>query len=126
WQLSDQEKRIYPLQRISELKNRNAPKNEIDAMKANRTSWLEGFKENNQVNELVNKFDVNTWNNKNLIDLPAELASLRAIDLYFRQQINQPLINDDKIILLHSPTYGSNNEGPFCANVIHNIINRYN
>lgn len=64
------------------------------------------------------QFNRFSWDNVSYIrDLPAELASLRAMQLYF-EKINKPLEKDDKLILLSS----DNDEGEFCSKIIHNIL----
>ncbi|MEO0091870.1 MAG: hypothetical protein ABIK61_04075 [candidate division WOR-3 bacterium] len=122
WQLSDDEQKTYQFSLISELKNRKADKNEIYAKKAQWTSWINGFMNTtNGTDLLAQKFNEYFWNNNNLIDLPAELASLRAIQLYFDKVLKNSLTGEDKIVLLHSTAFNQNNEGPFCAEVIKNI-----
>lgn len=67
---------------------------------------------------LIQNFNKDCWNNLNmLIDLPAELASLRAIMLYFGTG-NNCLKKDDKVFLLHS----DDAEAKFCAETISEII----
>jgi len=65
------------------------------------------------------KFNLLSWENRNYLrDLPAELASLRAIQMYFEAPKMEKLGSDDKIILLHS----DNKDGTFCAKRLHEIL----
>lgn len=71
------------------------------------------------ISEKFNRF---SWDNrKYLRDLPAELASLRAIQMYFEGPKMEELGSDDKIILL----YSDNKDGKFCAERLHEILNNY-
>lgn len=62
-----------------------------------------------------------SWNDPECLrDLPAELASLRAIQIFFQSEvINKPLGKDDKVVLLHS----NNKEGEFCAEILYAVLN---
>jgi len=53
-----------------------------------------------------------------LRDLPAELASLRAIQIYFEEN-EKPIGEGDKVILLHS----DNKKGRFCAEILCTVLN---
>ena len=65
------------------------------------------------------KFNRCSWDNRNYLrDLPAELASLRAIQMYFEGPKMEKLGSDDKIILL----YSDNRDGKFCAELLHEIM----
>lgn len=76
--------------------------------------------------DISKKFDRFSWDNLlYLRDLPAELASLRAIQIYFESRLSEtkkPLGTGDKIILLHS----DNDEGRFCGNMLYNILSNSN
>ena len=62
-------------------------------------------------------FDRTPWDNLDYLrDLPAELAALRAIQVYFEN--HEPLGEEDKIILLHS----DNEDGKYCAETIHKVL----
>jgi len=68
------------------------------------------------ISEKFNRF---SWDNrKYLRDLPAELASLRAIQMYFEGPKMEKLGSDDKIILL----YSDNKDGKSCAELLHEIM----
>lgn len=68
------------------------------------------------ISEKFNRF---SWDNiKYLRDLPAELASLKAIQIYFEEHKMEKLGSDDKIILL----YSDNKDGKSCAELIHEIM----
>ncbi|AKB40298.1 MULTISPECIES: putative CRISPR-associated protein [Methanosarcina] len=96
--------------------------------------------------DLAKEFDPSAWEDLYLRDLPAELASLRAIQLCLegikskpplgeddkilnsnphprlRKTENEPpLGEDDKIVLLHS----DNEEGRYCAMILSNILKDY-
>ncbi|HHE40603.1 MAG TPA: putative CRISPR-associated protein [Candidatus Cloacimonetes bacterium] len=67
-------------------------------------------------------FDLLSWDElAYLRDLPAELASLRAIQEYCKSH-EEPLGEGDKAILLHS----DNDEGRYCAAMIHNVLTNNN
>lgn len=70
--------------------------------------------------ELAGCFDRNSWNDvSKLRQLPAELASLRAIQLFCEKTTTPiPLNGGDRVILV----YADNLEGAFCANTIQNIL----
>ncbi|MBS3920632.1 MAG: hypothetical protein KG012_17295 [Deltaproteobacteria bacterium] len=73
---------------------------------------------------LAGTFDIESWKNlPRLRDLPAELASLKAIKMYLKNtSINQPLGGHDKIILLHSESSNNVIDGRFCAEVLKRVI----
>jgi len=80
----------------------------------------------NQINNgpeyLAKYFDVTSWNDINrLRDLPAELASLKAI-LQLLINKNKPLTEEDKIVLLSSATVN----GIYCAKVTENVLKGLN
>lgn len=82
-----------------------------------KTILTEILKEGKEINP--KDFDDSSWNKlKYLRDLPAELASLRAIQVYFAGENHEPLGENDKVILLHS----NNEEGMFCANTIEDVL----
>jgi len=63
-------------------------------------------------------FDRFSWDEINYLrDLPAELASVRAIQIHFSKL--KPLGKGDKIVLLHS----SNEEGKYCYEMLRNVLN---
>ena len=67
---------------------------------------------------LVKVFDEQIWDTlPQIAKLPAELASLKAITMYFEKR-KQPLNSHDKIKLLHS----DNSEGEYCALAIKLIL----
>jgi len=70
--------------------------------------------------DLYDDFDTLFWEEvKYLRYLPAELASLRAIEIYFEKKKGlQPLGKDDKIRLLHS----TNACGTYCATLLREVI----
>ena len=108
------------LESISSMQNKT--KWEREVMKGYWASWINGQNETN----LVSTFNIDYWTNNNLIDLPAELASLKAIKTFFKskkdsQGITHPLNQNDEIILLHS----DNTEGLFCGKVIEKLIKDY-
>jgi len=73
--------------------------------------------------DLSKEFELFSWENLAYMrDLPAELASLRAIKIYFDNSQKGSLCNGDKVILLHS----DNKEGSFCANVIYKVLKENN
>lgn len=74
--------------------------------------------------ELANNFDIESWNNlPRLRDLPAELASLKSIKMYYENpKINQPLTHDDQIVLLHPDSNNKDIDGKFCADVLKTVI----
>lgn len=78
--------------------------------------------------ELASTFDKCSWNElSRLRDLPAELASLKSIKMYLENpQINNPLTNDDQIILIHPESNNSDIDGKFCADVLKNVITQEN
>lgn len=64
-------------------------------------------------------FDRSSWDDLGyLSDLPAELASLRAIQECYKSR-EEHLGNGDKVILLHS----DNKDGKYCEKVIYNVLN---
>jgi putative CRISPR-associated protein (TIGR02619 family) len=71
--------------------------------------------------EVSNSFDKSSWEDpERLRDMPAEFASLRAIQICFEnEKINKPFSKDDNVILLHS----NNEDGKFCADVLYTILN---
>ncbi|OEU43543.1 hypothetical protein BGV40_03510 [Methanosarcina sp. Ant1] len=73
--------------------------------------------------DLSKEFEPFSWENLAYMkDLPAELASLKAIKIYYDNSQKGSLGNGDKVILLHS----DNKEGSFCANVIYNVLKENN
>lgn len=69
------------------------------------------------ISEKFNRF---SWNNINYLrDLPAELASIRAIQMYFEGPTQRELGKEDEIILLHS----DNTDGKFCGERLLEILN---
>lgn len=95
--------------------------NEKEKHESNCKTVLKAARESGvNISEKFNRF---SWDNKNYLrDLPAELASLRAIQIYFEGSIEGKLGKDDKIILLHS----DNKDGKFCSGQLCNIlINKY-
>lgn len=65
------------------------------------------------------KFNRLSWDTINYLrDLPAELASLRAIQMYFEETNKEKLGSDDKIVLLHS----NNKDGKFCVGQMCNTL----
>ncbi|MBT9167882.1 MAG: hypothetical protein DDT22_00673 [candidate division WS2 bacterium] len=76
----------------------------------------------------TNTFDMTSWNTlSRLRDLPAELASLKAIKMYLENPaINQPLTSEDKIILLHSENSNKDIDGRFCADMLKEVITKKN
>jgi putative CRISPR-associated protein (TIGR02619 family) len=68
------------------------------------------------ISEKFNRF---SWDNINYLrDLSAELASIRAIQMFFKESTEGMLGKDDIIILLHS----NNKDGKFCAERLHEIL----
>lgn len=68
-------------------------------------------------------FDPSSWINSEydsecLRDMPAELASLKAIQIYLNDK-KFPLGADDKVKLLHS----NNKDGKFCAEILSTVLN---
>jgi putative CRISPR-associated protein (TIGR02619 family) len=103
---------LKPISSLSERSSR-------EEMKVQWSNWINLYKD-----QLIEKFNINCWNNTNmLIDLPAELASLKAIKMYFESSnINRPLSSEDRVILLHS----DNHEGIFCAQKLEELIRNKN
>jgi hypothetical protein len=67
---------------------------------------------------LASKFDETVWaHSEQIRKLPAELASLKAIDIYCTNK-NMPLSTDDKLLLL----YADNDDAEFCAKTIYHIL----
>lgn len=68
------------------------------------------------ISEKFNRF---SWDNIDYLrDLSAELASLRAIQIYSGRKFDKELGKDDKIILLHS----DNKDGKYCAEQLKQIL----
>lgn len=78
-----------------------------------------GFSKKNP-DALANLFDLNVWKDPSQITrLPAELASLKTIKMFFDDNKPPgPLGGGDKLILLHA----ENEEAIFCAEVIHKVL----
>lgn len=74
--------------------------------------------------ELADTFDKSPWDiPTRMRDLPAELASLKAIQAYFKNpRIDAPFSETDRIILLHSVSPAKEIDGKFCADVLIKII----
>lgn len=73
--------------------------------------------------DLSKEFEPFSWENLAYMkDLPAELASLMAIKIYFDNSQKGSLGDGDRVILIHS----DNKEGSFCANVIYNVLKEKN
>ena len=71
--------------------------------------------------DISSSFDTVSWENMTCLRyLPAELASLRAIQVYFKSR-KEPLGEGDKVILLHS----DNDEGSYCAETIHKVLKKF-
>ncbi len=65
------------------------------------------------------RFDEVSWNNLDrLRDLPAELASLRVIQTFCKNNIKKPLGVNDKLLLL----YADNDNAIFCAKVLYQVL----
>ncbi len=78
--------------------------------------------DNKKESEVSASFDHTvSWNDPEYLrELPAELASLRAIQIYFdSKEINKPLGKGDKVILLHS----DNKKAKFCAEILCTVLN---
>jgi len=73
----------------------------------------------NDGSKLASEFVDSCWNSSLLIDMPAEIASLKALTIALSKQ-DPPvdLGEGDKIILLHSIS----TDGLYCARVIKNVI----
>lgn len=80
--------------------------------------FIESYKKNPA--GMADKFDPDVWNDSSKITwLPAELASLRTIQLFCTN--NSPpgsLTNSDRLILLQA----DNDDARFCADVIHRVL----
>lgn len=78
--------------------------------------------------QLAAAFDIESWNAASrLRDLPAELASLKAIQMYLQNlEVDAPLSNTDKLILLHSDSSNEEIDGKFCADVLRETIVKWN
>lgn len=70
--------------------------------------------------DISSYFDRVPWDELSYLrDLPAELASLRAIQVYFEnREDEEPLGKGDKVILLHS----DNEDGKYCAEMICKVL----
>lgn len=68
--------------------------------------------------DLSKEFEPFSWENLAYMrDLPAELASLKVIQLYFKK-IGSPLEKGDRVVLLHSDT----DEGSFCSKILRDVL----
>lgn len=72
---------------------------------------------NEAADSLAGMFIDACWRNDDLVDLPAELASLRALEKKVDPSGNNTV---EKIVLIHS----ADGEGAFCAKVIGKILER--
>ena len=92
--------------------------NERDKQEKLCETWLGLARDDNE--DISSSFDRTPWDNSDYRrDLPAELASLRAIQVYFESlKDEEPLGKGDKVILLHS----DNKDGKYCAEMIHKVL----
>jgi len=85
------------------------------------TAYTQNFLRNTNPGELACQFDINVWENTNhILKLPAELASLRAMQLFLKRNKIR-LTNNDSLILLCSDT----EEGKFCAEVLRYVLDKH-
>ena len=85
------------------------------------TAYTQNFLRNTNHKGLADQFDINVWENTDdILKLPAELASLRAMQLFLtRNKIT--FTNNDRLILLCSDT----EEGKFCAEVLRYVLDNH-
>ncbi len=109
WNADDEE-----LKPISTMADSNRA--EKERMSADWANWIS----NNRNSSLAEKFNPACWNTNNmLIDLPAELASLRAlVEVLKKKEPSVTLGTGDKIVLLHS----ANEKGKFCAETMKSVF----
>lgn len=84
-------------------------------MKIGWKNWIETNRE-----QLKNLFKKQSWKDNNkLIDLPAELTSLKGIKEFLKNG-KKPLNEKDKVILIHS----DNTDGQFCAKILQELVSK--
>jgi len=101
-----------------DLKNDPAKRAELEK---SYTEYTQDFLRNTNHEKLADKFDINVWRNTNdILKLPAELASLRAMQLFLTHK-EITLTDNDSLILLCSDT----EEGKFCAEVLWYVLKKH-
>jgi len=85
------------------------------------TAYTQDFLRNTNHEELARQFDINVWRDTDdILKLPAELASLRAMQLFLTDN-DITFTNNDRLILLCSDT----EEGKFCAEVLWYVLDKH-
>jgi len=101
-----------------DLKNDPAKRAELEK---SYTEYTQDYLKTTKPKELARQFDINVWRDTNdILKLPAELASLRAMQLFLTHK-KITLTKNDRLILLCSDT----EEGKFCAKVLWYVLKKH-